>query len=387
MPWPYDDEPDAMPDLRAIQGGLMAPPMMPSASEPDYLAEMQAPQEQMPDDYWARIAQGTGGQGPFGPMRLGNKPTGLEVLLALASGFANAKTGQATQRISETDQRNQRAREAAKFLATKRHEDRRMENQANLNLRNIIASRKPGAPPDKGPAKVVIDPKTGKRRYAYESDAVAGGYEAPEPAAPSMIPMVMPGGELGWGNPKSPPPGSAPPIPRGSKLPASALLKYSEELNTIAQTDDVLALYRPEFVGPVSGGVRGAVGAKTGVGLRPGEAKFRSAVATYANKARNILFGSALTATEKEEAYKQLPDPANPSDVFEANIEMTRNNLRRANRLTRETYEGSGYSLSNFPAAGGGGGGGPDDKVKIVRDGVPGTVSRKYLRPTDKVVE
>ena len=114
----------------------------PPPDEPDLLGELTAaPQEPAPDDYFARVAQGSGS--PFQPMQLGPKPTGLEVLLALAGGFLNAKTRRAAGRISETEERNQRAREAAKTLAQWRHQERMNKSRAIENRRNIIASRKP----------------------------------------------------------------------------------------------------------------------------------------------------------------------------------------------------------------------------------------------------
>lgn len=84
---------------------------------------MQSQEAPVPDDFWARVAQGSGPQ-PFGQVRLGHKPTGLEALLALAAGFANAKATQGARRVDETQQQNQRAREAAKTLANYRHATR-----------------------------------------------------------------------------------------------------------------------------------------------------------------------------------------------------------------------------------------------------------------------
>lgn len=96
------------------------PPM--PMSEPNYLAEFAGPQQPTPDDFFARVAQGTGGAPPFGPIRVTSQTPGggLLALLALMSGIANAKTGQATRRINETEKRNMEARENARMLAQHR---------------------------------------------------------------------------------------------------------------------------------------------------------------------------------------------------------------------------------------------------------------------------
>ena len=147
MRYPWDDQPDPgfspLPDPRQGQAG---PGMLPPVSEPDLMSEFRGQQEQMPGDFWARLAQGAG-PNPFGASQLPQKPTGLEVILAIAQGFGNAKAQQGARRVDETTQRNARAREAAKTLATWRHEERkaaatRLENKANLLGNRAYGERK-----------------------------------------------------------------------------------------------------------------------------------------------------------------------------------------------------------------------------------------------------
>lgn len=136
MAWPYDD-PGVMPDFLMGQGATPAPAFQqgaPAMAEPEPDADLMAllqnpPQEQMPEDFFSRLAMGTGGQG-IGMPQFGPRPTGLEVLLQALAGFANAKTRQAGTRISATDQRNAQAREAAKTLATWRHGERKTAAEA-----------------------------------------------------------------------------------------------------------------------------------------------------------------------------------------------------------------------------------------------------------------
>lgn len=102
--------------------GMLPEPEEPDLGVPFTLEDLQPPQEPMPQDFWARLAQGSGPQ-PFS-FDPGRKPTGLEVLLSLASGIGNVKARQGATRVSETQQRNLQAREAAKTLATWRHQER-----------------------------------------------------------------------------------------------------------------------------------------------------------------------------------------------------------------------------------------------------------------------
>ena len=112
-----EDEPASIEEMlaQAAQGPDMSSP--PPVSGPDLMAEFAGPQEQMPDDFWSRLAMG-GAQFPHVPVTSKTPGGGLLALLALASGFAQGKTGQAARKIGETEQRNARAREAARTLAT-----------------------------------------------------------------------------------------------------------------------------------------------------------------------------------------------------------------------------------------------------------------------------
>lgn len=178
QPDPFQDQ-DPIRFLGRVQAEAVAPEFADLAR-----ASQEVP---TPNDYWARVAQGAGPQ-PFGPMQLGNKPTGLEVLLALASGFANAKAGQGARRVSEADQANQQAREAAKNLANRRWDKRLIQERADANLRNIIASRKPPQTPEE------IRRVAGARRAGELDAETAAGSPPPRTGgAARKPPAVKPG--------------------------------------------------------------------------------------------------------------------------------------------------------------------------------------------------
>lgn len=189
MRFPWDDQPDA--GFYGPQDPRMtAPPVLPPLPDPDYAAEFVGQQEQAPSDFWARLAQGAGPT-PFGQPMLGQKPTGLEVLLAIASGFANAKATQGARRVDETTQRNQRAREAAKTLATWRHQER-LAKQRAIENRELIGARAAARPVEPEPLENVIDPKTGKPVKRKRSEAAGM-----EPAYPPIAPGIENRGAMG----------------------------------------------------------------------------------------------------------------------------------------------------------------------------------------------
>lgn len=131
MAYPYGPE-------DVIPFGMMPQPQ--PEPEPDLMSLLNPPQEALPNDYFARVAQ-TAGPQPFGSMNIGQKPTGLEALLALLSGFANAKATQGARRVNAVEQRNMQAREAAKTLANWRHQERLARQQQEATKQNAATAR------------------------------------------------------------------------------------------------------------------------------------------------------------------------------------------------------------------------------------------------------
>jgi hypothetical protein len=112
---------------------------LPPLPEPDYQAEFQGQQEQAPDDFFSRLAMGSGPE-PFS-FRPRPQPTGLEVLLSILSSVGNYKAAKASRNISQVDQRNQRARESAKELARHRWELRK-EDRARVAAMTEAGARR-----------------------------------------------------------------------------------------------------------------------------------------------------------------------------------------------------------------------------------------------------
>jgi hypothetical protein len=351
-----------------------------------------APQEQAPGDYWTRVAQATGGRGPFGRIYTRGRPTGLESFMALGSGFANARVGRAANRANEVEDRNKRAAEAASTLAKHRYETARDAEKSNLDLQRELAVKRTPSASSGTPAKDtfidIVDPQTGRMRTIRESQWQPGMNRYYPPKDQSSATRV--------------------------RLNAKNLADIAQQTNVIMQTQDIRKLYRKEFVGPAAGQFGEFKSKFAGRSLAPGQADFRSALATYANAARNALYGSALTKQEIDAAVKQIPSVNDPSEVFEAKLGYTQHNLIRAAQSVRDNLDAMNVDISRLkplpeavPLFGEGAAQtpginagaqapprgqapavqSPDDKVLIERNGKKGYISRKFVKPTDKVLQ
>lgn len=338
------------PDAGPFGGGGAPPPMMPP--EEDYGPNYGAVQQPIPNDYWSRVALG-GAQFQAPRVDPNAAGSGLAALAALLGGFAQSKTNRAARGISEVEQRNARAREAAKTLASHRHEMRNMEYKAAQNRANterLIQGRKEVAEMRPDPADPLVRVQQPDGSIIYVRRSQAEGKPAPEPVVRPMTALDPSTGQPVFVDPRSIGGSGVTPVQMGRKtLSTSERNAITNDLNLINQVDDIRKLYRPEFVGLLEGTIKSLPKTKLGKGLRPGEAKFRSAVAQYNNRVRNQIFGSALTKTEKDEMVKELPVEGNPPEVFEANLAKTQENLRRLARTRRETYEATGLDLSRVP--------------------------------------
>jgi hypothetical protein len=343
-----------------------------------------APQEQTPNDYWSRVAQATGGRGPFGRVAVpGRVPRGLEALMALGSGFANARVGRAANRAKDIEDRNARASAAATTLAQHRYDTARDATQSALDLQRQLAVKLTPAPASANtgtPAKDnlidVVDPKTGQQRTIRQSEWQPGMNLYHPPKDQSSAQRV--------------------------RINASQIKQLSDDASVIQQTMDVGKLYKPEFVGPVSGRIGRAKSTLGGIGDQ--EAAFRTALKNYSAAAKHQLYGSALTETEKADAAQFLPDAINPPKTFEANIAITQRNLVRAAQANRDALDAMNVDISRIkplpsqvplfgeapetpakqaaPPSGG-----QPGQILVIRDGRKGYIWPKFKRSTDQVVQ
>lgn len=155
--------------------------------------------------------------------------------------------------------------------------------------------------------------------------------------------------------------GQPPPKPAGAqagKLPtATERAELSRDVTALDQSARIKNFYKPQFVGPLSGGIGGAaagLGGPLGAVRRavtgPGESDFKSALATYRNAVINALSGAAVSESEAKRMQQQIPHEGDPSEQFEAKMRQTEENLRSVARRRRQIYGETGLDLSGLSA-------------------------------------
>lgn len=121
-----------------------------------------------------------------------------------------------------------------------------------------------------------------------------------------------------------------------------------DQLASIDALNQVSTLYKPEYVGGVTGRV-GAVRERIGA-MNAREAQFRQSV-NAANNAQARAFGGAnLTPTEISRIESQQPTTELPANVFEARVEMSKINNKILAIRKRQVLEGSGIDVSRLPS-------------------------------------
>lgn len=144
--WNNYPPPDPLEPFQAGPPPGYGPLGVPDSAGMGGIAPEPAPQEQVPDGFWSRIAAMTApGEQAFHTPTLGQHPTGLGVLLAGLTGFANAKTTLAARGAADVEARNARGRQAASDLAKMRWEQRKFQQQqeaAKANLASNAALKK-----------------------------------------------------------------------------------------------------------------------------------------------------------------------------------------------------------------------------------------------------
>ena len=331
--------------------------------EPDpmaYAAEMQGPQLPTPNDFFARLAMQTGGQGPFGQFNVGHKVTGLEGLAALLSGFVNGKTRAAGQRIASVEDQNARARDAAKTLAQWRHDERMRETSANSALRNITASTAGGL-------EKVVDPETGKATLVPRSKAAGMEPAYPPKATPSTKNQDVKNGNAI--------------LTRAQKDPdISQFVTIRDTYGTAKQAasmgnsegDIVLMRLTAKATDPTTG-VR--------------EEEFKTFAGAQGRLAR---LGIKFTSDMIGQGMLTPVGRARLMATIQGIYDRKKKAYDRATEFYRKQAAAAGLDpnlvVRDFvgpepPAAGH-----PDEQVTIIRNGVKGTISRKFVKPTDQVV-
>lgn len=136
----------------------------------------------------------------------------------------------------------------------------------------------------------------------------------------------------------------------GNRPPASAEREHlTGDIDLLRQINDVRAAYKPEFVGPYAGGVRGAVTSRIG-GQSQAEAKFRGRVSAIRNQILKLRSGGAVTDGEAQRLLEELMVVNDPSGSFESKMDNFEDLVRNMATTRREVFQGTGIDLSRIPS-------------------------------------
>lgn len=303
-----------------------------------------------PQGFMERLAQLTGGEAPFSVSGdVHARGGGAVIPLALLSAILGYKVRQASGRLKErqtqtaapVEARNKQAEEAFK---------------ARLESLKTMAGRPPEGPTITAP----LYGQPGKTiRVSPSSEVGQNVIRYGTTTAPVKEPLVAiqtPSGPIYVRQSEAL--GKPPPAPAGAqagKLPSAQERKeLAADATALGQSQAIGGLYRPEFVGPLSGkraAIASALGqpaALAGIRLYPGESDFKAALAIYRNAVINALSGAAVSESEAKRMKQQIPAEDNPSEVFEARLRQTEGNLRRVAAKRRQLFTETGLDLSGL---------------------------------------
>lgn len=104
--------------------------------------------------------------------------------------------------------------------------------------------------------------------------------------------------------------------PKTQPLPAGEASTNADLRTFINDLREVQKNHKPEFTGPLEGGVRGKFRDLTGIGANAEEVDFRSQLSSFENRLLRLRSGAAVTPQEYERIKKELPQASDPDNVF-----------------------------------------------------------------------
>jgi len=315
------------PDLPRLPG--LAPYVVDDEAAPEMVEPELLPA--MPMSRWDRLAL-TLSQFPSyerRPYESGGSALGRGLLSGLARGFGTGGVMEMQRREGERTTENQR-----RVKAAERAQAAALES---WKTRQRTAARQ-------------ADTALGERKFLRTHEEVAPGKFAPiqapvrEKPYRSMTPQEK--ADFVW---KQRNIYRAPVAPTAAKMPsAGEREKLIGDVQVLEQTAVIENLFRPGFVGPAQGR-RGAAALASGIGIRPGEADFRGALALYRNAVINQLSGAAVSGSEAIRMKQQIPQETDPPEAFRSKLRQTKQNIARVAKARREIFARTGLDLSDLP--------------------------------------
>jgi hypothetical protein len=133
-----------------------------------------------------------------------------------------------------------------------------------------------------------------------------------------------------------------------SKMPSATETEaLTNDATALSQVSTIDKLFKPEYVGPVSGRV-GGLSMATGAGLTDERANFIGQLAIFRNAVIKAMSGATVSGPEEARMKKQIPSEEDPSRAFKSKLRQTEANLRDLATRRRRTMAETGRNMSNL---------------------------------------
>jgi hypothetical protein len=187
----------------------------------------------------------------------------------------------------------------------------------------------------------------GKARVAYNTlvqekiDPATGARIQPPP-----VPELNPYENFGIGKPPpsaalAPPPRSEWRYTQGEAKPGEAELKVLSEGDALrGHLQDLDKLYKPDFVGPISGRLGYAAAAT--IGNEPQRAEFIAQANLYKNRLIKFITGAQMSEVETKRLINEIPDALDPPATFEAKRKISEKNIDYVNTAYQQNMKQGG---------------------------------------------
>lgn len=382
---------------RDIGGSPMVPAVEPPLRLPGPGGGIDRPGDR--GSLWERLGDAGGlPHIPFyGGERGSTRSHPLLALLALASGYANARSSLALkgradrlsfaskeeQRVAQRQAERDKTFARARSLADETRKEKREVNRIRMEQMQAAIVRKEARIQALQSAALASPPGTDvsehKRAAASEAqslvtlrrdlakltgDAQLSDAGVELPPFPDTAPRVKEsggGGEGGFKTFQTPDgpkfmresegaaKGYVPTNIRETRVPnASEREQLAADVGLLNQVNRVRDAFKPEFVGLVAGRV-GAVEQAIGT-TQKGEAGFRGQVSAIRNQILKMRSGGAVTDGEAARLLEELPVVNDPPSTFRAKLDEFENTFRTLAVTRREIFTGTGVDVSKITA-------------------------------------
>lgn len=133
--------------------------------------------------------------------------------------------------------------------------------------------------------------------------------------------------------------------------PAGMRADLARGAASLEGVDRLAELFKPEYVGPLTGRARSIGQQIPGVPVDPGYAEFEAETAALRNAIIKAITGAQMSEPEARRIMQQIPNIQDKPEVWAAKLTATRRNLDALNARLRGPYAGRPATIPMTPMA------------------------------------